>query len=159
MLSVILRTELERATVEDFAGAHREVSCSVREGGVVVSCWFQWDLSGLPTILPPYPVFPAKHTQTEGGLQCLSGCCGKQSAEDPCERWNYVRHAAPERLAALNHVQLFCSVQLFCGGAMQPLNKRQMVGEGQVKEEVNHKVEERTNEKSPVPFLSPVHTG
>lgn len=70
-----------------------------------------------------------------------------------------MQHAAPEQLAALNRVQLFCSVQLFCGGATQALNKRQMVGEGQVKEEVDHEVEERTNEKSPVPFLSPVHTG
>lgn len=120
----------------------------------MVSCWFQRDLSGLPTILPLYPVLLAKHTQMEVGLQCLFGCFGKQSAEDARERWNfYVQHAAPEQLAALN------SVQLFCRGATQALNKRQMVGKGQVKEEVNHEVEERTNEKSPIPFLSPAHTG
>lgn len=62
-----------------------------------------------------------------------------------------MQHAAPEQLVALS------SVQLFCGGAMQPLNKREMVGEGQAKEKVSHQVEERTNEKSPVPFLSPAH--
>lgn len=50
-----------------------------------------------------------------------------------------MQHAAPEQLAAPN------GVQRFCGGPMQTLNKRQMVREGQVKEEVNHKVEERTN--------------
>lgn len=62
----------------------------------------------------------------------------KKSAEDPCERWNfYVQHAAPEQLAALN------GVQLFCRKATQALNQRQMVGEGQVKVDINHKVKEK----------------
>lgn len=87
----------------------------------MVSCWE--DLSGLPTILPPYPVLPAKHSQMEVGLQCLSGRCGKWSAEDPYERWNfYVQHAAPEQLAAPN------GVQLFCRGAMQALVKDKWLG-------------------------------
>lgn len=66
----------------------------------------------------------------------------KKSAEDPCERWNfYVQHAAPEQLAALN------GVQLFCRKATQALNQKQMVGEGQVKVEINHKMKEKANEK------------
>lgn len=59
----------------------------------------------------------------EVGLQCLSGRCGKWSAEDPYERWNfYVQHAAPEQLAAPN------GVQLFCRGAMQALVKDKWLG-------------------------------
>lgn len=88
MLSVVLCTEFERATVLYFGGACREGSCFIREGGVVVSCWLQRDLSGLPSYRL-YAVLPAKHTQTEVSLCCLCECCGKQSAEDPCESWNF----------------------------------------------------------------------